>query len=413
MTQSVFTQAILRSGSAQGRVRRGEFAVQISMRTHLTAGLVAVVGVGAIALSPVGPDDVLAFSTLRPVAPAAATAEVALAGITLPFTDVLALLQTLGLGGAIPDISGLVPADLANAIATEFLNQATPLVTTAATEVFGYLNTTIAGLINGPDSIPARFGAALGEVPGVLLSAFESFRAGDVATTLQVLSSGILAPITAIGQAVIDAGEALQSYVTTQVTAVSNALPAVLLASVSTVITNNLQSVLDAVRTAISDLFGGFFPGAASVPTVPRAFVASVASVASVAPVASVATSTSASSARVTDAAPNAVSAAVESVTPVTAERSTTPVRPRVRPESSNSAARSPASATEPAGTARATTTPRNRALGASRSAQKRIAGFTAGNTVADTAANTAANTAAAGTSEAGSQPPEFGGGPD
>ena len=145
--------------------------MQISIRSHLTAGMVAVVGVGAIALAPVGPDDALAFSTLRPLVPAAAATEVALAGITLPFTDVLALLQTLGIGGAIPDISGLVPADLANAIATEFLNQATPLVTTAATEVFGYLNTTIAGLISGPDSIPVRFGAALGEVPGVLLTA--------------------------------------------------------------------------------------------------------------------------------------------------------------------------------------------------------------------------------------------------
>ena len=124
--------------------------MQISIRSHLTAGMVAVVGVGAIALAPVGPDDALAFSTLRPLVPAAAATEVALAWITLPFTDVLALLQTLGIGGAIPDISGLVPADLANAIATEFLNQATPLDTTAATEVFGYLNTTIAGLISGP-----------------------------------------------------------------------------------------------------------------------------------------------------------------------------------------------------------------------------------------------------------------------
>jgi len=361
--------------------------VQISIRSHLTAGMVAVVGVGAIALAPVGPDDALAFSTLRPLVPAAAATEVALAGITLPFTDVLALLQTLGIGGAIPDISGLVPADLANAIATEFLNQATPLVTTAATEVFGYLNTTIAGLISGPDSIPARFGAALGEVPGVLLTAFESFGAGDFATTLQVLSSGILAPVTAIGQAVIDAGAALQSYVSTQITAVTNALPAVLLASVSTVITNNLQSVLDAVRTAISDLFGGFFPSAASVPAVPRAAAVSVASVASPTPAASPAG---------TGAAPTAVSAAMESVTPASADRTTTSVRSRVRSESSGPAARTPVSATDAADAARFTTTPRTRALGASRSAEKRIAGSPAADTTAS--AITAANTTASDT---------------
>jgi len=386
--------------------------VQISMRSHLTAGMVAVVGAGAIALAPVGPVATLPFSALRPEVPAAAAAEVALAGITLPFSDVLALLQTLGIGGAIPDISGLVPADLADAIATEFLNQATPLVTTAATEVFGYLNTTIAGLISGPDSIPARFGAALGEVPEVLLTAFQSFSAGDVATTLQVLSSGILAPVNAIGQAVIDAGEALQSYVATQITAVTNALPAVLLASVSSVITNNLQSALDAVRTAISDLFSGFLPGAASVPALPRAAVASVASVASVAPVASL---TPVSSARGADAAPTAVSAAVESATPAIPDRTTTSVRSRVRSESSNSAARTPASATETTGTARSTTTPRTRALAASRSAEKPNVGSTAvateavdsagaDATVPDTAVDKAsADKAPANTSAAGS----------
>lgn len=372
--------------------------MQISMRSHLTAGIVAVVGVGAIALAPVGPNDALTFSTLRPVVPAAAAAEVALAGITLPFTDVLALLQTLGIGGAIPDISGLVPADLANAIATEFLNQAAPLVTTAATEVFGYLNTTFAGLISGPDSIPAKFGAALGEVPGVLLTAFESFSVGDVATTLQVLNRGILAPVTAIGQAVIDAGQALQSYVSTQITAVTNALPAVLLASVSTVITNNLQSVLDAVRTAISDLFSGFFPSAASVPAVPRAAAVSAATVASPTPAASAAG---------TVAASTAVSAAIESVTPAIADRTTTSVRSRVRPESSNAAART-------------AMTPRARAQGASRSAEKRIAASTAAETTASaiapsdtkasdttasdtTASDTTADKAPADSPEAGS----------
>jgi len=369
--------------------------VQISMRSHLTAGIVAVVGVGAIALAPVGPDDALAFSTLRPVVPAAAAAEVALAGITLPFTDVLALLETLGIGGAIPDISGLVPADLANAIATEFLNQAVPLVTTAANEVFGYLNTTVAGLISGPDSIPARFGAALGQVPEVLLTAFESFSVGDVATTLQVLSSGILAPVTAIGQAVIDAGQALQTYVTTQITAVTNALPAVLLASVSTVINNNLQSVLDAVRTAISDLFSGFLPRAASVPAVPRAAAVSVASVARVA------SPTPAASATGTDAAPTAVSAAIESATPAIADRTTTSVRSRVGSESSDSAARTSASATDLADTVRFTTTPRTRALGASRSAEKRIAASTAAETTASAIApsdTTASDTTASDT---------------
>ena len=98
--------------------------MQISVRSYLSAGMTAVVGAGAIAMAPVG-----TMSDLSPAAlPVPVVAEVALAGVTLPFTDILSLLQALGVGGAIPDITNLVPADFANAIATEFLNQATPLV---------------------------------------------------------------------------------------------------------------------------------------------------------------------------------------------------------------------------------------------------------------------------------------------
>jgi len=235
--------------------------MQISVRSHLTAGMAAVVGASAIAMAPVG--AISAPSSLA--VPVSASAEVALAGITLPFTDILSLLQTLGIGGTIPDITGLVPADFLNAIATEFLNQATPLVTTAASGVFVYLNSTVAALLSGPASIPARFGEALGAIPTVLTTAFQSASAGDIPAALQALSTGLYAPVTAIGQAVLEAGQAFQTYLTTQINSVTNALPGVLLAAVSKVITDNVQAVMATVQNAISGLLGGLIPTAASI----------------------------------------------------------------------------------------------------------------------------------------------------
>jgi len=235
--------------------------MQISVRSSLTAGMAVVVGVGTIALAPV---ESGALSPLT--VPTPAVAEVALAGLTLPFTDIVSLLQTLGIGGAIPDITSLVPADFANAIATEFLNQATPLVTAAATDVYAYFNSTVAGLLSGPTSIPARFGDALGAIPVVVITAVQALATGDLPTAVQTLSTGLVAPITSIQQAVLDATQSFQSFVTAQINSVTFALPGVLLSAVSTVITNDLQSVLAAVQNAISALTFGLIPPAASAP---------------------------------------------------------------------------------------------------------------------------------------------------
>jgi len=135
----------------------------ISVRSYLTAGTAAVVGASAIALSPVAPGSGPAPIDL----PVPATAAVALTGVTLPLTDVIGVLQTLGgLGGSLTEVlGGFLPQQFINDIVAEVLNQATPVLTTAAGEVVGYLGTALTGLLIGPDSIPARVGAALVDVP--------------------------------------------------------------------------------------------------------------------------------------------------------------------------------------------------------------------------------------------------------
>ncbi|MFN0144676.1 MAG: hypothetical protein ACKVP6_14725 [Mycobacterium sp.] len=298
--------------------------MQISVRSYLSAGMTAVVGAGAIAMAPVG-----TMSDLSPAAPPVpVVAEVALAGVTLPFTDILSLLQALGIGGAIPDITSLVPADFANAIATEFLNQATPLVTTAAADLFAFFNSTVGGLLSGPDSIPARFGAALGAVPTVLGTVVQALSTGDVPAALQALSTGLVAPVTAVGQAIADAGQAFQSYVTAQISGLTNALPGLLLAAVSTVITSNVQSVLAAVQSAIAGLLGGLIPAAASTSA---AVSAARVRVAVVAPD-SVAAVPASASVAATDPGTDSSNVAEQAAPPVVPDLTVAPVTSRPRP---------------------------------------------------------------------------------
>ena len=246
--------------------------MQISVRSKLTAGLAAATVVGATVLAPVGSVGAHAVAVPPPV-----VAEFTLTALTVSYSDLVGLLQTLGLGGVIPDISGLLPADFVNAIATEFISQAIPLVTSAVSSLLGYVSTAISDLVIGPNSIPVRFGTALGGIPTVVLSAVQSLGTGDVPTALETLSTGLVAPITSIGQAIAEAGQNLQAYLTAQINGLVSALPVTFLAAVQSVIGNNVQSVLDSIRNAISALTGGLIPPAASVSAAPGLAAARVA----------------------------------------------------------------------------------------------------------------------------------------
>ena len=246
--------------------------MQISVRSKLTAGLAAATVVGATVLAPVGSVGAHAVAVPPPV-----VAEFTLTALTVSYSDLVGLLQTLGLGGVIPDISGLLPADFVNAIATEFISQAIPLVTSAVSSLLGYVGTAISDLVIGPNSIPVRFGTALGGIPTVVLSAVQSLGTGDVPTALETLSTGLVAPITSIGEAIAEAGQNLQAYLTAQINGLVSALPVTFLAAVQSVIGNNVQSVLDSIRNAISALTGGLIPPAASVSAAPGLAAARVA----------------------------------------------------------------------------------------------------------------------------------------
>lgn len=247
--------------------------MQITMRSYLTAGTVAVVGAGAIAMTPVVMDAPLAV-------PAPAVAEVSLTGLGLSLTDVVGLLQGFGIGGALPDfltsLPSLLPTDIVTAVVTEFVNQASPLVLAAAGEVFDYLGAAIAGLISGPDSIPVRFGDALAAIPETVVAAFEALGSGDLATALQTITDGLAGPVSGIAAVLSEATQAFEEFLTTEFNGLITTLPAVLFSAVQTVLGGNLQSLIDTVGDALSDLLGGLIPGAgaSAVPAAAAAVAA-------------------------------------------------------------------------------------------------------------------------------------------
>jgi hypothetical protein len=341
--------------------------VQISVRSKLTAGLAAATVVGATVLAPVGSVGAHAVAVPPPV-----VAEFTLTALTVSYSDLVGLLQTLGLGGVIPDISGLLPADFVNAIATEFISQAIPLVTSAVSGLVGYVGTAISDLVIGPNSIPVRFGTALGGIPTVVLSAVQSLGTGDVPTALETLSTGLVAPITSIGQAIAEAGQNLQAYLTAQINGLVSALPVTFLAAVQSVIGNNVQSVLDSIRNAISSLTGGLIPPAASVSAAPGLAAARVAAPALSVDVREAVTASPVRQAE-SDAAPTVRDVVGRSATAVAqtaaagdvADQPDVPVRPRVR-----QAVRPPVAVNAAGVAARSALTPRQRAVATPRTAE-------------------------------------------
>ena len=286
-----------------------ENLVQISIRSYLTMGTAAVVGAGAIALTPVLP-----ASGHTAHIPAPVTASVSLAGDSFSLTDIVGLLGDGGLGGgsfslgniadllgnvglgggsfslgdiadllgnaglgdgsfslpsildlfnggggfslpsildlfngggsfSLPDIFNLfnggladllpgVPADLVNTVLTEVIKEVRPLLTTAAGDIFQYAGSTFKGLFIGPDSIPAQIVATVVGVPAVFKAALAAVKAGDFGLAIKTLGAGLVAPLTAVRQALNAAVDGLKTFVSGQVQDLVGKVPAIVISAV-------------------------------------------------------------------------------------------------------------------------------------------------------------------------------------
>lgn len=218
--------------------------MQVSVRSYLTAGTVAVVGAGAIAFAPVLPTSAPAG------VPAPAVAQVTLTGLNLSLSDILAALQDVAAGGGIPGIGGALPNDLLNTLLGEVVKQALPVLSAAAGEVLDYVRTSLPGLITGPDGIVA----VLATVPAVIRDTLDSGNPGDV---FKAIVDG---PVAEVGQILTGAVEAVQGVVMAQLRNVVNALPGIVMSAIEEVF--HLGGVMDVIKKALEGLFGIVLPAA-------------------------------------------------------------------------------------------------------------------------------------------------------
>lgn len=249
--------------------------MQIAVRSYLTAGAVAVVGAGSIALAPPVPS--INFAAM----PAPVVADVTLTGVSLSLDQIVTVLGKLGLGDVITPIVNLLPTNLVNNFVAEFSDQALALVKATVTGVLSDFSSVVTGLIVGPSSFVTTAVTALASLPSAVFAAVKTLGNGDLSATLQTL----VAPLTDVGNLVIDAVKTFAGKVVGRLGDLVNAVPNLLVNVVQAVVTNDFNSVVDMVKKAIAGITKAI--GAASVPAaaaVAPVAVAPVAAALAVAP---------------------------------------------------------------------------------------------------------------------------------
>lgn len=248
--------------------------MQVAVRSYLIAGTAAVVGAGAIGLTPVLPGAV------RPVDFALPTvANVALTSDSFSLADIVGLIGNSSLDGILTDLSGGVAGvvqGLLSTVGTAFIQEALPLLTAAAGDVARHLAATVAGLLSGPDSFGAQLREAAAGLPTVVTTAIGYFGSGDVQTGIQTLRDGLAAPAAVVGQVLAAVAADLQSYLATKVADLLSALPDVLGATFNNLLGFDAQPLIQQALKALSGFFPGVTPPAASVAA-PAALALSVA----------------------------------------------------------------------------------------------------------------------------------------
>lgn len=233
--------------------------MEISAKSYLVAGTAAVVGAGAIALTPALPSNAVNVGKL----PAPTVAQVALTGYDFSLNDVLGVLQSFG-GGLLPDLGGLSPTAIP-AIVFEFAKEAGPVVLATAGDIFTNAGNAVLGLVTGPNSIPTQFGSAIAGIPGAVMTAIGNLQNADFAGALKVINDGLLAPAKAIGEVIYQTVSGVIDYASVKLDALATALPDILATAVKAVTGVDATALIDSIKTAITGLIDKLsnagFPG--------------------------------------------------------------------------------------------------------------------------------------------------------
>ena len=224
--------------------------MQISLRSHLIAGSVVVLGAGVIAAMPVSQVQLHLPALAMPSA-----AEVALAAFANPFEQLIATAQQSQTyvfadfynGGDVPT-QGAGEANWPYAgfdqSGGDFLNYALynqaslgyyaavgllPQITIDNQPIAGQLNLNwwnyINNVLTGVTGAATAVSAGVWNFPSALITAAQLAIGGDVNAALTVLSGAIITPITSAATALIGAGSYVVSNVVAKATAVIAALP--------------------------------------------------------------------------------------------------------------------------------------------------------------------------------------------
>lgn len=216
--------------------------MEISLRSQIVAGTAAVVGAGAIAMTPVLPAHMPSVDL-----PATATASVALAGFDSPITE---LIDTLALATPFLFSTANYPNPLVKeGLIPQIIADALPIIRQLGVNGSTYLNTTF----NAVNTAAQAISEGVWNFPEAVI---------DAVTTLSLtpIINGILGPINTAGTALLAAGNYVLQGVIARASAVVSNIPTLvetLIGSVVaqvTAVVNKVISIGENVLTNLTSL---------------------------------------------------------------------------------------------------------------------------------------------------------------
>ena len=234
--------------------------MQISLRSHLIAGTAAIVGAGAIAMTPV-----VAAHANVPALKVPSAVQVALTGFDSPISELLTTVQYLN-----DDLfDGVDYYDEYSwqpyyGIVPEFIYTALPVISQLGYNGSAYIGNTIGAVTDSA----YQLSEAVWNFPGAVVTATKQVIAGDVAGAITTLTNATLVPLQS---AVTTSIGAITSVVTGVVTSITNlvaAVPSIVQRLVTTTV-GSVQALVNAViqigTQSLGALSGGNFEGAWNV----------------------------------------------------------------------------------------------------------------------------------------------------
>ncbi|MFM8598272.1 MAG: hypothetical protein ACKOB8_04615 [Mycobacterium sp.] len=220
--------------------------MQISLRSQLIAGTAAVVGAGAIAMTPVTPAVTLPSISVPTVA------QVALAGFDSPLSE---LLLTVGvLSENIFDGANIYPAyewePYVGAL-PEFIYTALPIISQLGFNGSAY----IGGSIDSLGTSAYILSEAVWNLPGAVITAAQQAIGGDIPGAITTLTNATLVPLQDAGTTALGALTSVVTGVVTNLTNVVGVLPGIATGLVNTLI-GSAQVLVNAVVNIATQTIG-------------------------------------------------------------------------------------------------------------------------------------------------------------